>query len=292
MNTIFKFLESAKLGYFFLQRQAFKAKNQYFNQNVKARLLITIAFLLFYTINTSNARATDTLATKRLIIKASSFEYLPSLLKTGNINLGAEIYLKNRKSVYANFGVIWPYNFNFYLWDWYSADNYKGWKLQVEGRHYLNKHKIFEPAILLFWPHLLQFNSEELPNTGYYVGLHSSQRFLTSNRTENVIVYNENVPFPNNAQPRLVSYTLNSTLYGLNLKFGYQAIKKYGFTVDYAVGIGCLFISNTLVNKVGDVPELSRLNYPNLPAYFFGKETGFSPNLMFQLKLGSALDFR
>lgn len=291
MNTFIKFLESTKFEYFYLHSQAFKAKKLHINQKLKARLLITISLLIACTFFSLKAYATDTLAAKPLIIKISSFEYIPSFLNTMNINMGAEVYLKNRKSVYANFGVIQSVK-DLRVWRYATSETFKGWKLQVEGRHYLNKHKIFEPAILLFWPHLLQFNSEELPNTGYYVALHASQRFLTSDRTENIYVYNENVPFPNSTQAHLIRYTLNSNLYGLNVKFGYQAIKKYGFTVDYSVGVGALFISNTVVNKVGDVPELSRLNYPNLPAYVFGRETGFSPNIIFQLKIGSALDFK
>ena len=80
------------------------------------------------------------------------------MMNTANINIGTELYLGNRRSVYVNAGVIRSY-MNAIAWLKSNDKKTRGVRLQAEGRYYLNKRKIVEPAILAFWPHMFQFNT-------------------------------------------------------------------------------------------------------------------------------------
>ena len=152
--------------------------------------LMTISFSIY-------SQTSDTLKAKRVIITTSLTDYLPTIkLNTGNFNIGSEIYLKDRKSIYANFGLIKSYGQPRGLLS-ISSLSTQGMKIQIEGRQYLNLHKIFEPAILLFWPHIFQYKSQTLPNTGYYVAIHSSYQWTATKRQETVVDYIDNNPFPN-----------------------------------------------------------------------------------------------
>lgn len=231
----------------------------------------------------------DSSRAKRIIVTTSVLEYFPTIkLNTGNFNIGTEIYLKNRKSLYANFGLIKSYGQSS-GWFSVSSQSTQGLKIQVEGRHYLNIRKIFEPAILLFWPHIFQYKSQALPNTGYYVALHSSYQWTTSDRQETVVDYIDNNPFPNSTHYKQNIYTVDRNVYGINIKLGYQCIKKYGLTIDYAVGLGGLFIASHSTNRIGadtDWPNSDK-DYPSNK--LFDKGTGFSPNLIYQVRLGWGL---
>jgi len=143
--------------------------------------LLTI-FILTTLSSLTYAQTTNSLKVKRVIITTSLLEYFPTFkLNTGNFNIGTEIYLKNRKSFYANIGLIKSYGPSGGLFG-ISSLSTPGLKVQVEGRHYLNRHKIFEPAILLFWPHIFQYKSQKLQNTGYYAAVHSFYQFTATDR--------------------------------------------------------------------------------------------------------------
>ncbi|MEO0075894.1 MAG: hypothetical protein ABIK31_07345 [candidate division WOR-3 bacterium] len=235
------------------------------------------------------SQSTDSLKAKQIIITTSLTDYLPTIqLNTGNFNIGTEIYLKNKKSIFANIGVIKSYGQSGGLLG-ISSISTQGLKIQVEGRHYLNKHKIFEPAILLFWPHIFQYKSQKLQNTGYYVAVNSFYQWTATDRQETVVAYIDNNPFPNSSHYKQNIYTVNRNVIGLNILFGYQCIKKCGLTVDYSVGLGGQFISSSSSNRIG-----TDTNWPNsekeyLSNKLFDKGTGFSPNFIYQVRLGWGL---
>ncbi|MCZ2129846.1 MAG: hypothetical protein LC109_06215 [Bacteroidia bacterium] len=228
----------------------------------------------------------DSLKAKRIIINISVLEYLQTIkLNTGNFNIGTEIYLKKGNSLYTNFGLIKSYGQSSGLLS-ISSQSTQGLKIQVEGRHYLNKHKIFEPAILLFWPHMLQYNSQTLQNTGYYVAVHSFYQWTATDRRETVVDYIDNNPFPNSEHYKKNIYTVDRNVFGLNIKFGYQCIKKWGLTVDYTVGLGGLYISSSSKNRLGEDTGWPQQEKDFPSNKLFDKGTGFAPNVVYQVRLG------
>ena len=219
----------------------------------------------------AQSQSSDTLGFKKFIITTSVLEYIPGQLNTGNFNIGSEFYLKKRKAVYINLGIIKSYGpvepqwlnlFNI------PSINTIGFRFQAEGKYYLNKHKIFQPAILLFWPHILQFKSQELQNTGYYVAIHSSYQFTNTERKESH-QYKQNI------------YSVDRNALQLHLKFGYQSIKKYGLVVDYAVGFGIEYVSSNANNKFGN-----NGTYEIFPNKLFDSGDGFFPSFVYQLRIG------
>lgn len=235
------------------------------------------------------AQTTDSLPAKRITITTSVIDYFPSVnLNTGNFNLGTEIYIKNRNSVYANFGIIKSYGSS-NGWFNVSSLNTEGFKIQVEGRHYLNRHKIFEPALLLFWPHILQYKSQTLPNTGYYVAIHSSYQRTRTDRQETVVDYIDNTPFPNTIHYRQNIYTVDRNVYGLHLKFGYQCIKKYGLTIDYGVGLGVRFISSHSTNRFGNDTDWPNSERDHAGNKLFDKGSAIAPGVIYHVRIGWAL---
>lgn len=223
----------------------------------------------------------DSLKVKRLVITTSILEYIPAYreffprlnLNAGNLNLGAEIHLKERKSLYVNLGVVKSYAPPV-GWFGIVSLNTQGIKVQAEGRHYLNRHKIFEPAILLFWPHIFQYKSQVFGNTGYYVAIHSSGEWTSTQRPEDY--QSEN------------TYTVNRSITTLNIKFGYQCIRKYGLTVDYSVGLGGQYVSSRSKNR-----RVSDTGWPgqqqDFPGKLFDHGRGFYPNVVYHVRLGWVL---
>lgn len=235
------------------------------------RKLIIILITLFFTTISINiySQNNDTSRFKKVVITTTLSDYIPGLFyQTINFNLGAEIYIKNRKSIWFNLGALKRYQSS----GWFFGELYSpytmGFKAQGEGRYYLNKHKVFEPAVLLFWPHIFQFDSQELENSGYYVAIHSS--FNRVHYRYDFTCWNKDG----------ISY-VNT----LNIKFGYQCVKKIGLTVDFAIGIGGRYIySNPNSN-----PNEGCLDYPyNFWDLFITPRDGFSPNAVFQFRLGWA----
>ena len=222
----------------------------------------------------------DSTSFKGIVFTSTATDYHPSIdLNTANINLGIDFYIDNSHSIGINAGYITSYDQvaddSFFK---ISSESTSGFKIQVEGRRYLNLHDIFEPAILLFWPHILQYKSVKNENTGYYVAAHT---FLQITETER----EETVSF--GSGPTLIhysdTYTVNREALSLTLKIGYQCIKKYGLVFDYAVGFGFQYITSS---------SNSRSGTPDSDTEFFGKTfdsgSGFYPNILYQVKLGWA----
>lgn len=235
----------------------------------------------------SYSQNSDSLKIKRVTVTTSVLDYFPNKLNAGNFNLGTEIYLKSRKSIGVNFGLIRSYG-PASGWLQIASVNTRGMKIQLEGKHYLNKRKIFQPAILLFWPHIFQYKTQELQNAGYYVAANITYQNTLTDRQETVIDYIDNIPFPNTSHYKQNIYTVDRTVYSANIKFGYQCIKKYGLTVDYAVGIGAQYISSSSKNRIG-----TDKSWPNSENDFpweklFDHGDGIYPNFIYQLKFGWA----
>jgi hypothetical protein len=261
-----------------------------YNQYKMTRPFSILAAIFLILISASiYSQTTDSLKAKQVIISTSVTDYFPAIkLNTGNFNVGTEIYLKNGESVYANFGLIKSYQPPRGMLS-ISSLSTQGIKIQIEGRHYLNLHKIFGPAILLFWPHVFQYNSQPLQNTGYYLAVHSFFQRTATDRQETALDYIDNNPFPNSTHYRENIYTVHRSVYALNIKFGYQCIKNCGLTIDYAVGIGALFIASHSANRIGAGADRTNgdRDYPSNK--LFNQGTGFSPNGVYQIRLGWSL---
>jgi len=251
----------------------------------KSHIKILLVFLLVTSL--SSAQLNETLKSKKLIITSSLFDYLPNKLNAGTRNVGVEIYLGNRKSVGISMGSIHSYGPSGGLFQ-ISSVSTRGMKFQAEVKHYLNKRKIFEPAILIFWPHILQYKTRELQNTGYYTAINITYQNTKTERGETVLDYVDNIPFPNSAHYKQTIYTVDRSCYALTIKFGYQCVKKYGLTVDYALGLGAQYISSNSKNRLG-----SERGWPgsenDIPwKKLFDNGAGIYPAFNYQLKLGWA----
>ncbi|MBI4647293.1 MAG: hypothetical protein HY738_12070 [Bacteroidia bacterium] len=76
---------------------------------IRRHPILTTIFLTIFSLS-AYSHVTDTLKAKQIIISTSMLGYLPTItLNTVNFNIGTEIYLKNRKSLYANYGLIKSY---------------------------------------------------------------------------------------------------------------------------------------------------------------------------------------
>jgi len=243
--------------------------------------LIKILIIVCCAISTlSFAQKNDSLQSKHLNITTTLTDYLLlSNTNSYNINLGSEFCFKNQKSLSVNLGLIKSYGpsgggglFSVYV----STIKTQGVKFQIEGRHYLNKHKLFEPAMLLFWPHIFQYHTQELQNSGYYFSIHSSYQYTETDREgEN---YNEiHNPYD--------IIKVNRSVFGLNFKIGYQCIKKSGLTLDYAIGLGAKYINSNSSNS-GENSSWPN-NEKDIPwNKLFNKGAGLYPNIIYQFKIG------
>lgn len=217
--------------------------------------IFLIVFFLFWSI-ISFSQATDSLREKKISITTSVFDYA-SVLFFNAINYNIEIAksMENRKAIHINLGYINSFKpviregfVNFAIPT--SLDT-KGYRIQLEGRHYLNKHKLFEPSIVLFWLKLFQYHSIVQDNTGYYIAFQSKYQFTATEREERVVDYIVEQPYLQTFYKQN-DYTVSRNVLGGYFKIGYNAIKKSGFTVDHAIGIGAAYISSSSENKKGN----------------------------------------
>jgi hypothetical protein len=107
--------------------------------------------------------------------------------------------------------------------------------------------------------------------------VHSSFQSTVTERRETVDTYigNDQFIYWQNY------YSVNRDVYALNVKFGYQCIKKGGITVDYAVGLGGQYISSSSDDVIGrhngnDIPW-------NKP---FDRGCKLYPSFIYQVRVG------
>jgi hypothetical protein len=223
---------------------------------------------------------------KKISITTGLFDYFPDKLNSGNFNIGAEINLKGRKSFAANFGYIRSYGSSG-GWFQIPAIGNKGIKIQLEGRHYLDKHKILEPLILLFWPMIFQFNSQENSHTGYYIAASTFYQRTLTERDETVVDYISDTPYPNSVHYRVNNFTVERNIIGIHIKFGYKAIKKCGFVVDFSFGPGIQYIESQSYGKAGVNNDREfQFNPDFLANKLFDSGSGIFPGFIYTLKIG------
>ncbi len=174
----------------------------------------------------------DSLTAKKIIVTTSLTDYIPRVyFQAIRYNIGVEVYLKDRKSIYASLGYIYS---NGYKEGFYRAASYgtQGVRLQVEGRYYFQKHKIY-PAALIILPHLLQFSTQKKLNTGYYTGINTfHERSITHRETPHI-----RTPYDETIKKA-----------GLFSVFGYQCQKKSKLIIDQSIGFGVLILHTKLSN--------------------------------------------
>ncbi|MBI4648789.1 MAG: hypothetical protein HY738_19920 [Bacteroidia bacterium] len=225
---------------------------------------------------------------RKIIIKTSPLAYLPDILGSGNFNICTEIYLKNKISLDIDLGYMLSLGPSGGFGQISAKDN-KGFKINIESKKYINKYKIIEPVILLIWPMIFQLNSLELQNSGYYFSINTFYQYTQTEREERVLDYISDIPHPNSTYYKFNYYTVNRNRTGLNIKFGYQAIKKCGFILDQAIGLGIQYISSYSNNKFGNDDSNDRYNIPvifNEMNKKFDSGSDFFPNFVYTLKIG------
>ncbi len=205
---------------------------------------------------------------KKTVLSTSVLEYIPFVWNAGNFNIGVEKYFSKQKSVYANIGLIKSYGASS-GWLQLPSKSISGFKIQLEGRHYLNRNKIFDPAVLLFWPHIFQYNSQTIENSGYYVAVHTDLQQLNITREETY--------FPGD-------YSVDRTSVGMHFNIGYQCIKSFGLVVDYSIGLGAQYITSSSKNKLGSDTDK---DWPWKKSIDDG--SGIYPSIVYQVRIGWGL---
>lgn len=252
--------------------------------NCKKKILaLLLASVLQYKAGNHLFIGGDSLKAKKVTINCSVLEVFPTLLLyTSNFNLGTEIYLKKGNSVYLNGGFITSHGKSSGYIGIYALET-KGFKIQAEAKHYLGKHKVVQPAMLLFWPHIFQFHSQKLANTGFYVSTHC---FFQSTETLREQSFAYDAYGPN--KPRVLvdnRYVVSRRVGGLHLKFGYHCIKPSGVSIDYAVGAGAQIINS----ESGGKSSLGSV-WSETQTEFGGKlfDSGFAiaPSFVYHLRIG------
>ena len=220
----------------------------------------------------------DSLQVKKLVITTSVFDYFPGTLNSANFNIGAEKMVANYTSVYANLGVIHSYGGIDDTWFQIANKKTSGFRFQLEGRRYLNRHKIFDPAVLLFWPHIFQYKSQSLQNSGYYFALHTSYQQTNTEREE---IFSD-PSYPTSDFKYIHNdYKVERSAIKMHVKFGYQCIKSYGMVVDYSVGLGGQYINSSSEGKLGTDDDK---DWPWNKEFDDGSGFFFSP--VYQIRIG------
>lgn len=231
--------------------------------------------VMIFTNSIAYSQHQDSLPFKKVTLNTSLTDYFPDRVNAGNLNMGTEIYLRNRKSVALQFGLIRSYGPSGGFLQLTSLST-QGVRMQVEGKHYFSKRKIVEPAILLFWPHIFQYKTQELQNTGYYIATSILYQHTRTDRQETIADH-----------PGI--YTVNRDACAAGIKLGYHCIKSYGLSIDYAIGIGIQYISSTSGNK-----QATEQGWPysekDIPwKKLFDSGAGIYPHFIYKVKLGWSL---
>jgi len=117
------------------------------------RTLLTCIVILIIPSLSVFARVPDSTATGNIILTTSLTEYIPTQINTGNYNFGIERYRKNQNPIGFNTGLIRSYGPSKGLFN-IIAENTWGLKFQLTRKHFFNRHKVCEPAMMIILPHL------------------------------------------------------------------------------------------------------------------------------------------
>ncbi len=218
-----------------------------------ARVILILFFL--FRISIGFSQPNDTLKVKKYSITTSVLDYISEFRTFNEViyNIEISVPIKKKNYIHFNVGYLKSTEIDKIFFSAFPnpIDKTQGYRFQLEGRHYLNKHKLFEPSLLLFWLGVFQYKSIEQNNTGYYIAFQTKYQFTETEREEKVVDYVQEQPYFQTFYKQN-NYTIDRNLLGSYFKFGYNAIKKSGFTVDYAVGVGAVYISSSSENKLGN----------------------------------------
>lgn len=153
-------------------------------------------------------------------------------------SIHAEYYLGDRKSISLSLGniVCLKPTENAELLILSGIESANGIKIQTEYRKYLKRTKRIIPAYI-FLPHLLQFNSMNNENNGYYIAgslLHLNTQI---NKRQTI---NNNTSL----------YQVNRNATGIGFKIGYMCQYKFGLTLDLSFGFGLQHIISNHENRL------------------------------------------
>lgn len=218
---------------------------------------------------------------RRIVPTISVLEYIPEpKLGTINCNAGTEIYMDDRSAFWVNAGYITTV-MNPAGYFAVASERTTGFRVQVETRRYLNRHSVCEPAMLLFWPHILQYHTEVLQNSGFYFSPHCSFQLTNTTRTADRSYFQL-------AGTGEQTYHVYRKVFVLAAVIGYQCVKAGGFTVDYSVGLGAQMIesqSDPIVPPTDGAHETNDLPWKKP----FDRGAGIFPKFLYNLRLGWAL---
>lgn len=221
----------------------------------------------------SSSQTNDSLKFKKYSLTTSVLDYISEFRTFNEITYNIEFSAPLKKSFFLNINIGYlksndKESGKFFLSAFNNTLNStQGYRIQLEGRHYLKKYKLFEPSLVLFWLGLFQYKSVIQDNTGYYIAFQNKYQNTVTERTETVLDYIIEQPFLKEVYKQN-NYSVSSNLLGGYLKFGYNAIKKSGFTVDYAAGIGVANVSSSSKNKLGEGSDFDK-SFDNGDRLFF-----------------------
>lgn len=247
--------------------------------------LLFIIIILFFSLSHVYAQTDSSTRIKKNSFSVALIDQPLSLMYNAtNFNLGISRLIGNRVEIHLNGGFLKSFKSTtseVVSFGFPTSTSTKGAVFSFEERYYLGKHKLFEPSILLFWLQLFQYNSVEQENTGYYIAFQQRYQYTNTERRETVLDFVDNNPFVNTNHYKTNDYIVLRNQGGGYFKFGYNAIKKSGFTVDYAVGIGITYISSSSENKLGNNNDKDgRFNKE------FDNGFGFFFDLLYSFKIG------
>ena len=247
---------------------------------------VLIIFVLLGASNFTFAQSNDSLKTKKISITTSVFDYPFALFFNAyNYNLEISTIVKNRNTLHLGLGYINSFkpitNDDFLKVGIPTSISTKGYRVHLEGRHYLNKHKLFNLSTLFFWLNVFQYNSLKQNNTGYYVAFQNKYQYTKTKREEDIIDFISQGLFSETKHYKQNIYTVSRNTIGGYLKFGYNAIKKSGFTVDHAIGFGATYVSSSSKNKQGN--DISK-DFPYNKSFDNG--SGIYFDLAYSFKIG------
>ncbi|MBW6482006.1 MAG: hypothetical protein K0B10_02990 [Vicingaceae bacterium] len=246
-----------------------------------ARVVLILFFLFRMSIGFS--QPDDTVKVKKYSITTSLLDYpFASFFNAINYNLELSTIINKQNSFHLSIGYLKSNKpvVDDFLFGIPVSKKTHGYRIQLEGRHYLNKHKLFEPSILLFWLGLCQYNSIVQNNTGYYIAFQTKYQFTETEREEKVVDYIQEQPYFQTFYKQN-NYTVDRNVLGSYFKFGYNAIKKSGFTVDHAIGIGVSYVSSSSKNKIGDSNDS---DFPYNKSFDSGSSLNF--DIAYTFKIG------
>ncbi len=174
-------------------------------------------------------------AASHFLLKTSLSSFIPDYCNSGKIQLEFEKPLAKNQSILMQAAYIFSYgpsigpNLESFTYQ-VGQEQTVGYKIGVEYRKYLNRHKVIQPLCLLIWPLVLQLHSIENPNSGLYM---SGQ--LNFQQTE--------ILTRNYMDQSSQIYSVDRYTPTFLVRIGFQSLNKNNFAVDQSLGFGIQYVS-------------------------------------------------